>query len=235
MARDIQQLYERLDYIFKDPELLAWAFRHSSYVNECKDPDLKDNERLEFLGDAVLSLAISHILMENYKVAKEGDLSKYRAIVVNEKGLCQVAIELGLGDYILLGKGEKLTDGREKPSILADTMESLLGALYLDAGFDRTKEIIHRLFLPVIKKIESGNINHDYKSLVQEYTQEAYRSLPEYILMEESGLAHDKTFRVALVLDGKTIAEGIGKSKKEAEQQAAREAFYCLSEHPKVL
>ena len=235
MIKDIQELYERLGYIFKDPELLAWAFRHSSYVNERKEPHLNDNERLEFLGDAVLALAISHILMDNYKGAKEGDLSKYRAIVVNEKGLCQVAMELGLGNYLLLGKGEELTDGREKPSILADTMESLLGALYLDAGFDRTKEIISRLFLPLIKEIESGNMNYDYKSMVQEYTQEAYRSLPEYILIEESGLSHDKTFRVALLLNGKTIAEGIGKSKKEAEQRAAREAFYCLSENRKNL
>jgi ribonuclease-3 len=235
VIKDIQELYERLGYIFKDPELLAWAFRHSSYVNERKEPDLNDNERLEFLGDAVLALAISNILMDNYKGAKEGDLSKYRAIVVNEKGLCQVAMELGLGNYLLLGKGEELTDGREKPSILADTMESLLGALYLDAGFDRTKEIISRLFLPLIKEIESGNMNYDYKSMVQEYTQEAYRSLPEYILMEESGLSHDKTFRVALLLNGKTIAEGIGKSKKEAEQRAAREAFYCLSENRKNL
>jgi ribonuclease-3 len=232
---DIQQLYERLGYIFNDPELLAQAFRHSSYVNERKESDLNDNERLEFLGDAVLALAISHILMENYEGASEGDLSKYRAIVVNEKGLCQIATELGLGNYLLLGKGEELTDGRGKPSILADTMESLLGAIYLEAGFDRTKEIIHRLFLPLIKEIKSGNMNYDYKSMVQEHTQEAYRSLPEYILMEESGLAHDKTFRVALLLNGKTLAEGIGKSKKEAEQRAAREAFYCLSEYQKDL
>jgi ribonuclease-3 len=221
MTRDIQDLYERLGYIFKDPELLAWAFRHSSYVNERKEAGLNDNERLEFLGDAVLSLAISHILMDNYKGAKEGDLSKYRAIVVNERGLCQIAMELGLGDYLLLGKGEELTDGRKKPSILADTVESLLGALYLDAGFQRTKDIISRLFLPLINGIESGNMNYDYKSIAQEYTQETYRTLPEYVLMEENGLAHDKTFRVAFILNGKTIAEGIGKSKKEAEQRAA--------------
>lgn len=235
MTRDIKDLYERLGYIFKDPELLAWAFRHSSYVNERKEPGLNDNERLEFLGDAVLSLAISHILMDNYKWAKEGDLSKYRAIVVNERGLCQIAMELGLGDYLLLGKGEELTDGRKKPSILADTVESLLGALYLDAGYQRTKDIISILFFPLIKGIESGNLNYDYKSIVQEYTQETYRTLPEYVLMEENGLAHDKTFRVAFVLNGKTIAEGIGKSKKEAEQRAAREAYYCLSGYQKVL
>ena len=228
--KDSKQLCVRLGYMFKDTELLEEAFRHSSYVNELKDPDLRDNERLEFLGDAVLDLAISHILIETYKEVKEGDLSKYRANVVNEKVLCQVAMELALGDYLLLGRGEELTDGREKPSILADTMESLLGALYLDAGFDTTKEIIRNLFLPLIKEIESKNMHYDYKSMFQEHTQEVYKSLPEYILMEESGLAHDKTFRVALLLNGKTIAEGVGKSKKEAEQRAAMEAFYCLSE-----
>jgi len=229
-VKDIKQLCERLGYTFKDTELLAQAFRHSSYVNERKDPDLRDNERLEFLGDAVLDLVISHILIETYKEVKEGDLSKYRANMVNEKVLCQVAMELALGDYLLLGRGEELTNGRQKPSILADTMESLLGALYLDAGFDTTKDIIRNLFLPLIKEIEFGNMHYDYKSMFQEHTQEAYKSLPEYILMEESGLAHDKTFRVALLLNGKTIAEGVGKSKKEAEQRAAREAFYCLSE-----
>jgi len=229
-VKDSKQLCVRLGYMFKDTELLEEAFRHSSYVNELKDPDLRDNERLEFLGDAVLDLAISHILIETYKEVKEGDLSKYRANVVNEKVLCQVAMELALGDYLLLGRGEELTDGREKPSILADTMESLLGALYLDAGFDTTKEIIRNLFLPLIKEIESKNMHYDYKSMFQEHTQEVYKSLPEYILMEESGLAHDKTFRVALLLNGKIIAEGVGKSKKEAEQRAAMEAFYCLSE-----
>jgi len=227
--RNINQLCEKLGYDFKETDLLEEAFRHSSYVNERRDSGLKDNERLEFLGDAVLDLAISDILMETFESAKEGDLSKYRAIVVNERGLCQVARELGLGDYLLLGKGEELSKGREKPSILADTMEALLGALYLDAGFEGTEEIIHRLFLPLIRSIDTRDINGDYKSLLQEHTQGVYKSLPEYLLMEESGPPHDKTFRVAVCLNGRTIAEGEGKSKKEAEQRAAREAFYCLA------
>src|SRR4030042_350031 len=117
---------------------------------------------MEFLGDAVLDLAISHILMERFEDTKEGDLSKYRATVVNEKGICQVAKELGLGDYIQLGRGEELTKGREKPSILANCMEALLGALYLDAGFIKTKEIIHSLFLPLLEQIDSKNIADDF-------------------------------------------------------------------------
>ena len=231
--KDTKEVCEKLGYDFKDKHLLEQAFQHSSYVNELRDSGIKNNERLEFLGDAVLDLAISHILMEIYEKAKEGDLSKYRALIVNEKGLCMVAKKLDLGSYLLLGKGEETTEGRDKPSILANTMEALLGALYLDAGFNVTKEIIQRLFLPMIKGMESRNINNDYKSMLQEYTQEAYKSLPEYHLVEESGLAHDKTFRVALRLKGEMIAHGVGKSKKEAEQAAAREAFYCLSEDRK--
>ena len=229
MGDDLDELSIRLEYTFKQPELLAQAFRHASYVNERVDSGLKDNERLEFLGDAVLDLAISHILMELFKEENEGNLSKYRASVVNERGLCHVAKGLRLGDYLLLGKGEDLTHGREKPSILANTMEAFLGALYLDAGFDRTKEIIHRLFIPLLGKIDSGKVVDDFKSLLQEYTQEIYKTRPEYHLVDESGPAHSRTFRIALRLNGEIKAEGEGKSKKEAEQNAAREAFFCLT------
>jgi ribonuclease III len=227
--KDVNGLHKKLGYIFKRPDLLAEAFRHSSYTNEVGNLDLRDNERLEFLGDAVLDLAIGHILMELFPDANEGDLSKYRALVVSEKGLSQVAKELGLGDYLLLGRGEELTYGREKPSILANTIEALIGALYLDAGFTVSKEIIHRLFSPLLGKIDLERVAEDYKSLVQEYTQQIYKTRPDYVHVKESGPAHDKTFRVALSLDGKIIAEGEGKSKKEAEQEAAREAFLCLT------
>ncbi len=227
-TKDLGKLSKKLGYTFKQPELLTEAFRHSSYVNEFSDSDLRDNERLEFLGDAVLDLAISDILMELFRDSKEGDLSKYRATVVNERGLCQVAQELGLGAYLMLGRGEEMSCGREKHSILANTMEALLGAMYLDAGFDKTKEIVHKLFSPLLGKIDSGRVPNDYKSQLQEYTQGVYKTRPEYVLVEESGPAHDKTFRVALRLDGKVVAEAKGKSKKEAEQKAAKEALPCL-------
>ena len=227
--KDIDLLLKKLGYRFNRPELLEEAFRHSSYVNELGDSSLGDNERMEFLGDAVLDLAISHILMELFEGAKEGDLSKFRATVVNEKGLCQVAKLLELGDYVLLGRGEELTKGSEKPSILANCMEALLGALYLDAGFIKTKEIIYRLFMPLLKQIDSENMIDDYKSTLQEYTQEIYKTRPDYLLVKETGPAHNKKFRMALSLDGKIIAEGEGKSKKEAEQRAAKEAFFCLT------
>ena len=227
-STDLNELSKKLGYTFRQPELLTEAFRHSSYINELGNSDLRDNERLEFLGDAVLDLAISHILMELFQGSKEGDLSKYRATVVNEKGLCRVAQELGLGDYLRLGRGEEVTGGRAKPSILANSMEALLGALYLDAGFNKTKEIIQRLFLPLVGRIDSGGVPNDYKSQLQEYTQEAHKTRPEYVLMEESGPAHDRTFKVALHLNGEMVAKGEGKSKKEAEQKAAKEAFTCL-------
>jgi ribonuclease III len=196
---------------------------------------LRDNERLEFLGDAVLDLAVSDILMETFREAREGELSKFRASVVNERGLSQVAKELGLGEFLLLGKGEELSGGREKPSILANTVEAFLGALYLDAGFSRTKEVIHRLFLSHIEQLDTEEAVDDYKSLLQEFTQETYKSRPEYVLTDETGPPHERSFRVAVRVKGEVVAAGEGRSKKEAEQKAAREAFLCLNKRPKDL
>ncbi len=227
--RDPGELSEKLGHRFNHLNLLAEAFRHSSYVNEIGELDLQDNERLEFLGDAVLDLAISHILMEMYPEAREGDLSKFRASVVNEKTLYQFARVLELGDFIHLGKGEELTGGREKPSILANTVEALLGALYLDAGFVRTRDIIREWFMPVLERIDSEEEVDDFKSLLQEYTQANFKTRPEYFLVKERGPAHEKTFRVALRLNGDILAEAEGRSKKEAEQKAAKEVFLCLT------
>jgi ribonuclease-3 len=227
--KDTKELSRRLDYEFTRPELLAEAFRHASYVNEVGNPDLRDNERLEFLGDAVLDLAVSHILMDVFLEAKEGQLSKWRASVVNERVLSELARELDLGAYLVLGKGEELSGGRDKPSILADTLEALLGAVYQDGGFEPAKEIVRRLLLHHIESLEEVGPVEDFKSLLQELTQETYRSRPDYVPVSESGPAHDKTFKVALLIQGRKVAEGEGKSKKEAEQKAAREAFSCLT------
>jgi ribonuclease-3 len=225
---EIHKLCKTLGYRFKQPELLMQAFRHASYVNEQADSNLEDNERLEFLGDAVVDLAISHLLMEQFKSAEEGDLSKYRAAVVDEAGLYQIALTLSLGTYLLLGKGEEQSGGREKPSILANSVEALIGALYLDAGFDKTMEVIRKLFSSSLKRVGTQQMIHDFKSLLQEYTQASYKTLPRYHLVKETGPAHDKTFTVALMLNGERLGEGEGKSKKEAEQQVAREVFICL-------
>jgi ribonuclease-3 len=222
-------LFEKLGYVFDETDLLSQAFTHASYVNEQPGMGLKDNERLEFLGDAVLDLAISRILMETFKEAEEGDLSKFRAMVVDEAGLCRVALDLGLGSYIRLGKGEAQSGGREKPSILANTMEAVLGALYLEAGFDKSLDVIRRLFSLILERLMQGTGVHDFKSRLQEHTQQCLKSTPTYRLLEEFGPAHDKTFRVEVTLTGRKLAEGEGKSKKEAEQNAAREALLCLT------
>ena len=225
-----ETLYEVLGYTFRDPALVLQAFRHSSYVNEHVGVGLEDNERLEFLGDAVLDLAVSHLLMEKNEEANEGELSRFRSMVVDEAGLHDVATRLQLGRYLLLGKGEDQSLGRQKPSILADVTEALIGAIYLDGGFDVTKKVIEKLFSPLLKKLETDDLVQDFKSLLQEFTQQAFKSLPKYRLTEETGPAHDKMFRIALVLNGAVLAEGMGKSKKEAEQCAAKEAFFRLQE-----
>jgi len=228
--QEFETLYEVLGYRFRDPALVLQAFRHSSYVNEHVGAGLEDNERLEFLGDAVLDLAVSHLLMEKNQAADEGELSRFRSMVVDEAGLHDVATRLQLGRYLLLGKGEDQSLGRQKPSILADVTEALIGAIYLDGGFDVTKKIIEKLFAPLLKKLETDDLVQDFKSLLQEFTQQTFKSLPKYRLTEETGPAHDKMFRIALVLNGAVLAEGMGKSKKEAEQCAAKEAYFRLQE-----
>ncbi|MFO7986213.1 MAG: ribonuclease III, partial [Desulfatiglandaceae bacterium] len=214
----------------RDSSLLVQAFCHASYVNEHPESGFKDNERLEFLGDAVLDLAVSTLLMEAFGEAPEGELSKFRALVVDEPGLYEIALGLGLGEYLLLGRGEDQGRGREKPSILADTMEAVVGAIYLDAGFDPALKIIERLFSSILARVDARELVHDFKSLLQEFTQQAWKTLPNYRLLEESGPAHDKRFKVALYLRGQEIAQGEGSSKKEAEQKAAKQAFLSLKE-----
>jgi ribonuclease-3 len=217
-----------LDYSFKNEELLSQAFRHPSYVYEKDDPGVSDNQRLEFLGDAVINLAISHLLMESFPEMKEGDLSKYRASLVSESGLHFIARELELGDYLLLGKGEERTNGRKKPSILTDALEALIGAIYLDGGFTDVLRVIEGIFSPLLNRIGLGGSINDFKTELQEYSQEAFQSTPEYRLEKETGPDHNKTFYVAVYLKGNVLGRGEGKSKKEAEQRAAKEALVCL-------
>lgn len=230
MENHLDNLIARLGYTFRNEGLLEEAFRHSSYVNEMGDPGLRDNERLEFLGDAVLDLSISHLLMDRFKDAREGELSKFRAMVVDEQGLSVVAKRLEIGACLLLGRGEERTGGRSKPSILANALEALIGALYLDAGFSATDGVVRRLFTPLIREMEEEVPIRDYKSLLQEYTQQHHKVRPEYVLVDEKGPPHDRVFRIALRLRGRVVADSKGKSKKAAEQKAAREAYRCLTE-----
>ncbi len=228
-AKDLLGIEQILQYEFNDKNLLQEALRHSSFVNELGDPQLRDNERLEFLGDAVLNLIVGHILMRRYPELKEGDLSRSRANLVNESQLAKMARSFDLGLYIQLGKGEVQTHGREKSSILADTFEALMASIYLDGGFDAAYQIIETNFNPLIEHLHAAANNHDYKSQLQEKVQVDHGSMPDYNIIREDGPDHDKTFWVALkVLDIET--QGLGKSKKTAEQDAARLALEILKE-----
>ena len=227
-ARDPSGIEQILLYQFNDKNLLQEALRHSSFVNELGDPQLRDNERLEFLGDAVLNLVVGHILMRRYPDLKEGDLSRSRANLVNESQLAKMAQSFELGLYIQLGKGEIQTHGREKNSILADAFEALMASIYLDGGFDAAYKIIETNFQPLIEHLHAAANNYDYKSQLQEKVQVEHGSMPDYSIMRENGPDHDKTFWVALkVLDIET--QGSGKSKKAAEQDAARNALEVLN------
>jgi len=226
-AKDPSGIERRLEYEFKDKNLLQEALRHSSYVNEIADPHLRDNERLEFLGDAVLNLIVSHILMRCYPDLKEGELSRHRANLVNEFRLAKTARSVNLGAYISLGKGEIQTQGREKNSILADTFEALTAGIYLDGGFEAAYEIIEKKFLPLIDQLDAFAPNCDYKSRLQERLQIGRGAIPDYRIVREDGPDHDKTFWVSLkVFD--IESQGRGKSKKAAEQDAARKALELL-------
>lgn len=222
------ELQDRLGYRFRDTALLQQAFQHASYVNENVDDKLEDNERLEFLGDAVLDLAISHLLMDRFPDADEGALSRFRSVLVDEQGLCIVASHLNLGDYVLLGKGEKQSKGRKKPSILANTVEALLGAMYLDGGYDAAFQVVRDVFSIPLERIDTPEMVHDFKSRLQEFTQKMNRMMPRYRLVDEKGPPHERRFVVEIAYNGRILARGEGRSKKEAEQRAAREALLCL-------
>jgi ribonuclease III len=218
---NILRFQTTLGYEFSNTDLLMEALHHSSYVNEQPDDMLRDNERLEFLGDAVLNLAIGHLLSQSYPEMHEGDLSRIRANLVNETRLSEVARSIELGDYLLLGKGEIQTNGREKNSILANAFEAVLAAIYLDGGYDTALSIINRHFRQLVDAAQDLNVGMDFKSRLQEAAQGSLKAIPAYEVIQESGPDHDKTFRVRVTV-GSIIAEGIGKSKKTAEQEAAR-------------
>ncbi|MFP4225928.1 MAG: ribonuclease III [Desulfobacterales bacterium] len=220
----LKDLEARLGYIFSDKAHLQTALRHSSFVNEHPEAGLADNERYEFLGDAVLNMIISHLLMERYPRLSEGDLSRTRSYLVNEIQLSEIAKKIDLGGEIELGKGEIQTKGQKKRSILADAFEALTAAVYLDSGFDRTFQMIANLFDPLLDQIEMPDQFRDFKSRLQEMVQTKIKETPVYSVIEESGPDHDKTFKVELSI-GATRTQGTGKSKKSAEQAAARKAL----------
>lgn len=224
---DLTQLQRALNYSFQNRELLEEALRHSSFVNEQTAPDLRDNERLEFLGDAVLNLVVGHLLMQRFPLLKEGDLSRIRSSLVNESRLAKLAAEIRLNEYLLLGKGELLTKGRKKKSILADSFEALVAAIYLDSDFNTAYAIISSCFAPFLTPEILLTAGRDYKSRLQERVQEIPLSRPQYSVIEANGPDHDKTFKVQVMVDDLS-AIGEGKTKKEAEQKAAGKIIKSL-------
>jgi len=223
-VNDISKLEERINYSFKDKQLIIEALTHKSY----KKP--YNNERLEFLGDAVLDLIVGEYLYKLFPTSDEGTLSKIRASLVNEGGFARLAKEIDLGSYLFLSMAEENNKGRSKNSLLSNAFEALTGAIYLEAGLDKAREISIKLLEASYPKIDLDTLCKDYKTALQELTQAEYGVTPTYTLLGTTGPDHDKTFEVAVVLDNKEIAKAKGKSKKAAQQDAAKIALQKLKE-----
>jgi ribonuclease-3 len=222
---NLTELQERIGYKFNEEGLLRQAMTHSSYAHEMHMKRLSDNERLEFLGDAVLEIVSSEFLYNKYRNKPEGDLTKLRASIVCEPTLALCTEEIDLGKYLFLGKGEDRTGGRTRKSILSDAMEALIGSIYLDGGFENAKAFILRF---IMKDIEHKQLFHDSKTLLQELIQSEQGATLEYILLSEEGPDHDKRFHVQVRVKDKALGEGIGHTKKGAEQEAAYKALIAL-------
>lgn len=225
MEKKLQELEDIIGYSFKNKDLLKLAMTHSSYANEHNNSKLENNERLEFLGDAVLELTVSSFLYNEYKNVNEGELTKTRASMVCEPTLFLCAQDIKLSDYILLGKGEEATGGRKRPSIVSDAMEALIGAIYLDSGIDSAKEFITKF---ILKDIENKKLFYDSKTILQEITQGKHMGDISYELISEEGPDHNKIFNVALKIGDKIVEKGCGKTKKAAEQEAAYKTILKL-------
>lgn len=224
---DFNQLQENIGVRFQDESVLRQAFTHSSYVNEQRGKRTQDNERLEFLGDAVLELTVSQFLYKTFPKMSEGEMTKLRAAIVCEPSLVKFAELLRFGELVLLGKGEELTGGRHRPALLADVFEAFIGALYLDQGLDAVFQFMEKYVYP---RIDSGDFMRvtDYKSQLQEYVQHDNLGEIVYRIVQEKGPAHNREFVSEVLLNNRSLGIGTGRSKKEAEQQAAAHALHAL-------
>jgi ribonuclease-3 len=224
----LEELESEIGYRFVNNKLLLEALTHRSFVNEARAPGMLDNQRLEFFGDAVLGLLISSRLLERLPVSSEGDLSRRRASLVDAESLAVLAEKIHLGRYLLLGRGEEKTGGRRKKSVLADAFESLVAAVYLDGGIGEAERLVDRLFGPLLSGEGVDGTGRDFKTRLQEISHSLRGVAPDYIQENVSGPDHDLCFTVAVSVGGECLGRGIGKSKKEAEQAAAREALESL-------
>jgi ribonuclease-3 len=230
MERDAEQrLLERIGYTFADQKLLRLSLTHKSYANENSENGQEHNERLEFLGDAVLGFVVSDLLMERFPSLAEGELSKLRAALVTESSLADLARGIGLGDLLRIGRGEEQSGGRNKNSILSDALEALLAGIYLDSrnrgGTDTVYRVIERLIAPRMETGAAEGAAFDYKTELQEWAQKTHREAVRYRIVEESGPDHDKTFEAAVIFRDRECGRGRGRSKKQAEQAAAKAAL----------
>jgi ribonuclease-3 len=220
--RQLEELERKLNYSFKNKEYLNLSLTHSSYAYERGTGNTKQNERLEFLGDVILSLVISEYIYFRYPEKSEGELAKIRASLVNKSILAKIGKRLSLGRYLLLGRGEQLTGGRNRSSILANTVEAIIGAIYLDKGLKEASKFIISQFQEDVELLErDSKYNIDSKTLLQEITQEKYKILPEYRVVRVKGPDHRRLYEVDVLINNKVSGFGVGRSKKEAEQKAA--------------
>jgi ribonuclease-3 len=226
----VETLESRIGYTYKNKQYAVNALVHSSYSNEHHNFATKNNERLEFLGDAILSFVMSQVLYNNSKNFSEGEMSKMRALIVCETSLDACARKIGLGDLIMLGKGEEANGGRTRPSILSDAMEAIIGSIYLDGGMDEAEGFIMHLLGDIYSKAVDGMLFMDYKTALQEELQKSGDVQIQYKLIESVGPDHAKTFKISVHANGKAIGTGVGRTKKDAEQMAAKAALEDMGE-----
>ena len=223
---NLRKFEAKIDYRYNDVKLLKHALTHSSYANEKRMSKLENNERLEFLGDAVLELVTSEFIFRKHKKMPEGELTKLRARLVCEQTLAACALDISLGHFILLGKGEAATGGRERHSILSDVLEAVIGSIYLDGGFTNAKEFIYKFILADVDKKE---LFFDSKTILQEIVQSEYKEQLTYELIKEEGPDHNKQFTVVALVNDKELGIGVGKTKKAAEQEAAYQSILKMN------
>jgi ribonuclease-3 len=225
MQKNLETFEESIGVAFEDSALLRQAFTHRSYLNEHRSEVTGHNERLEFLGDAVLELISTHYLFEKFPEQDEGELTAYRAALVNAVTCAEIANALGMNDYLLLSRGEAKDQGRARQVLLANAFEALVGAIYLDQGYDAAKKFIEKHLFPKIEEIVKKKLWRDAKSAFQEKAQDAEGATPHYSVIRETGPDHDKQFVVGVYIKEALVAQGSGKSKQEAEQDAASNAL----------
>ncbi|ACZ01248.1 ribonuclease III [Streptobacillus moniliformis] len=226
---DLEKLMSKINYTFKNKKLLLEALTHSSYVNEHNFPNIKDNERLEFLGDSVMDLITTEYIYKNNLKSNEGELSKIKSQIISETVFSTISRDLNLGNYIFLSNGENMSGGRERNSVLGDVFEAMVGAIYLDSDYATTRDVVLKLLESKINNLDKIEWVSDYKSALQEITQLKYKVTPIYTVLSEIGPDHDKTFEIEVRVEERLYGKGVAKSKKMAEKIAAKQAIEKLN------